>query len=212
MRNSKRRSCFDRNGYARIGRSVFLARLRPVLTPREFENVEIAYALSKYGHRGQKRDDGVRYFEHPKAVALMLIDELGIIDWRDITEALLHDILEDSFLLNEKLIERLFGRVVVRDLDLLTKKPKNGYLIRLRLYGSARTIRVKLSDRLHNLRTLHRCSKRKQRKQILETRAKYIPLADLLITKLSSRNRWQGEYLRREIERICDRFERRLNL
>lgn len=205
-----RTACFRSDGYPKVGRREFLARLRPVLTPRQFEMVELAYEFAKYGHRGQMRDDGIRYFEHPKAVALILIHEFGVTDWRDIVLALLHDIFEDSFLLTERLVERLFGQDVVRDLKLLTKKPKDGYVGRLHRYGNARTLRVKLCDRLHNLRTLHRASKRKQRKQIAETRAKYIPLAELLISKLPSQSRWQGWQLKRELEKMCELLERKL--
>lgn len=208
MRVERKASYLRTDGYPKIGRQKFLARLQPVLTPNQFEKVELAYEFAKYGHRGQMRDDGVRYFEHPKAVALILIHELGVTDWRDIVLALLHDMFEDSFLLTERLVERLFGQDVVRDLKLLTKKPKDGYVGRLRRHGSAQTLRVKLCDRLHNLRTLHRVSKRKQRKQIEETRAKYIPLADLLILRLPRKNRWQGWQLQRELEKMCEILER----
>lgn len=116
--------------------------------------------------------------------------------------------LEDSFLLNEKLVEKLFGKGIARDLKLLTKRPKNGYLSRMRKHGSVRVLIVKLCDRLHNLRTLHNCSRRKQLKQIRETREKYVPLADLLILELPAKDCWQGEYLKGEIERIYYSFER----
>ena len=194
-------------GYVDIGRREFLAKLEPIVSPRELETIETAYVLAKYGHREQMRDDRrTRYFEHPKSVAWIAVSELKINDWQTIVMALLHDVLEDSHILSPYRVELNFGKEVVMGLKLLTKKPKSGYLRRLKVYGDTKMIIVKLCDRLHNLRTLSSCSKRKQQRQFQETEKYYLPLADLLIEKLPPSERWRGEYLKNRIEKICARY------
>lgn len=190
------------DGYIDVGRQEFMALLTPIMSPRELEIIETAYVLAKYGHRGQERDDGVRYFEHPKSVAHILIKELKVNDWQIIVMALLHDVLEDSHILSPYRIELNFGKEVVVGLKLLTKQPKEGYLRRLKTYGDAKVIMVKLADRLHNVRTLGKCTKEKQERQREETENHYIPLANFLIEKLPKKDKWRGEYLKKEIQKM----------
>jgi GTP diphosphokinase / guanosine-3',5'-bis(diphosphate) 3'-diphosphatase len=197
-----------KNGYVDIGRREFMAKLEPIVSPKALEFIETAYVLSKYGHRDQIREDGqTRYFEHPKSVAWIAINELKITNWQTIVMALLHDVLEDSHILSPYRVELNFGKEVVVGLRLLTKKPKTGYLNRLETYGDTKMITVKLCDRLHNLRTLHGCTKAKQQRQIEETRKYYLPLADLLIKNLPHKEKWRGEYLKERMERICARYK-----
>lgn len=203
--------------YPTIGREEFLSRLEPFLTPRDIEMIATAYVFSKYGHRGQRRKGkfhgrSVRYFEHPKAVALIIIDELKIYDWRLIVAALLHDIKEDSFILTWHRLYLNFGKNTVLRLKLLTKDPRDGYLERLMSFGDWFTLLVKLCDRLHNLRTLSGGSEDFQKKQILETREQYLPLADLLVSKLPKKYRSCGEYLKHNIQKICDDYAGKLAL
>lgn len=181
----------------------FLEKLALHLTEDEQEKVLAAYMFSKYGHSKQVRDCGQRYFEHPRAVANIIIDELKLNDnWRIIVTALLHDILEDSWLLNEKRIAINFGKRAARWIILLTKTPGVDYLDRLSQCHEWEVLLVKLSDRLHNLRSLSACSKEKQERCRRETRIHYLPLADALIKLLLQEDRWRGEYLKREIEKL----------
>lgn len=48
-------------------------------SPEDAERVMNAYEFAKQAHRGQWRRDGERYFEHPKAVAAILL-KLGVSD------------------------------------------------------------------------------------------------------------------------------------
>lgn len=169
--------------------------------------VEAAYEISKSGHRTQTRKGGERYFNHPRAVAIILLVELMVEDWRAVVVGLLHDIREDTCLLSPWAIEKLFGVEVLRDLQLLTKIPKEGYLARLQLFGGNMTMLVKLADRLHNVRTLGSCPLEHIVKQLRETREHYLPLANLLIDRLPPNEKWRGEYLRREIEKACAYWE-----
>ncbi|MGB4076345.1 MAG: hypothetical protein WBK28_01405, partial [Minisyncoccia bacterium] len=95
-----------------------------VLAPREYEAVQFAYFASKYGHAKQVRDDGSRYFDHPKAAAWIYIHELGGRDPRTIINLLLHDLSEDCYLLSGYRLLRNFGEEIALDVRALTKLPK----------------------------------------------------------------------------------------
>jgi len=181
----------------------FFALLRPHLSEKDMERVGTAYRFSKYGHRGQERDDGTQYFDHPRSVAIIIIQELKIYDWRIVVAALLHDIMEDSFLLSEKRIAINFGGRVARWVELLTKQPGVDYHRRLTECEIWEVLLIKLSDRLHNLRELGNCSVVKQQRQIAETIELYLPLADMLVELLPARKRPLGEYLREQITALC---------
>jgi len=183
---------------------------------RELKHVATAYVFSKYGHRGQQRDNGERYFEHPRAVALIILDEMEIRnDWQLIVIALLHDIVEDSWLLDEDRLEKNFGRAVALGIKYLTKDPtekKELYLARLRSYATWRVLLVKLCDRVHNLRTLDGCSEEKQRKQILETEKEYIPLINLLGNTIPKDYKQHIYYLKDNIKGLCKDYRKRLGM
>ena len=193
--------------HKKIGRIEFFAKLEPLLSPRALEHTTMAYRLAKHGHKGQVRDGGEPYFEHPKSVAIILIDELKITDWQSICEALLHDTCEDTFILTWNGMQRIFGEVVTKDVRLLSKIPKEGYMQRINDHGSSRMWIVKLCDRLDNMRDVANCRKEKIEKYIKETRKLYVPLAERLITRLPKKHRWRGEYLKTELERHCDAAE-----
>jgi len=57
------------------GFDLFFARLAVVFNPTILERVQFAYIASKSGHSDQVRDDGTRYFDHPKGVAWIYINE-----------------------------------------------------------------------------------------------------------------------------------------
>ena len=155
------------------GFELFFSPLQIYLDPKELESVQFAYIVSKYGHRGQTRDDGSRYFDHPKAAAWIYISELNGNDPRLIIDLLLHDISEDAYLLTPYRIRLNLGVDIALDLQALTKLPKGkestaDYLMRICLQGPW-AITAKLCDRLHNLRNLATCTIEKQRAQFAET-------------------------------------------
>lgn len=160
--------------------------------------IDLAYDLSKEAHRPQTRDEGTRYFDHPRAVALILLDELKIKDPNIIIAALLHDTVEDSPIFgNRKLaldewqqttvfrLTRIFNKEVARIVVALTKVGGHGfktkhdaeeyYIVNLKKTGP-KAVMVKMADRLHNLRTIGDCTKEKQKRKIQETREVYFPL------------------------------------
>lgn len=163
-------------------RETFFARLSPFMPPSEIRNVEVAYMMAKFGHRAQTRNetdangDKVRYFEHLRRVAIILIDECGVRDWRLICAALLHDSLEDTRDITPSIIEHLFGARVCQVVMLLSKCPKEGYLERLQQYGDDEVIMLKAADRLDNMRSLSQATPQFIAKQVAETRQKLIPV------------------------------------
>lgn len=157
---------------------------------REFEtDILNAYQLSKALHRTQSRKTGERYFEHPRAVALQLFD-IGPSAPREQILALLHDSVEDCWIL-PSMLGRLFGADVQHGVELLsectvtvrergriqkTKLPHEEYFARLRSAPQP-VRRVKLSDRLHNLRSMRTLTPASIRKKVDETRVYVLPMA-----------------------------------
>lgn len=173
---------------------LFFAALAVVLSPGEYERIQFAYFISKYGHAKQFRDDGTRYFDHPKAATWIYIDELGGRDVRIIIDTLLHDVQEDTYLLSSYRSSLNFGPNVALDLRSLTKLPKGketteSYLGRITARGPWPIV-AKLCDRLHNLRTMSARSPGKIQSQIEETERFHIPL--LLGALKSCGEEWLG--------------------
>lgn len=159
---------------------LFFAPLEVFFDPTTFERIQFAYFASKYGHHKQPRDDGSRFFDHPKGTAWVYINELQGRDPRLIIDALLHDLSEDAYLLSPYRISLNFGPDIALDVRALTKLPKGKettkeYLGRIVSRGQW-TITVKLCDRLHNLSTLDGCSLEKRERQIKETREHHLPV------------------------------------
>lgn len=198
-----------------VDRSGFEAEVRPHFSPANFERIMQAYRLSKYGHRNQFRDQGGRYFEHPKVVAIALV-RVGLYDTDVIIAALLHDVIEDSYILEERDVAQWFGPRACRIIMKVTKLKKEGVPFDLVAYFIAisddepGTWFVKLMDRLHNLSTLpegktprekRSCQKRKN-KQVLETRQFILPLAEKM-AQTPGYQEW-GRWFIQELNYWCD--------
>lgn len=166
-------------------RDEFFAKVYELFNEDEVEGIGAAYEFSKAGHYKQERDDGSRYFDHPKTVAWILMTEFGITDWEIIVDALLHDMKEDTYLLTHQRLIINFGINVAHDVEALTKRPEekndiSHYIARVKARGF-RTIIVKLADRLHNLRTLGPCTENKRRDTVMETLEFLLPLTQYLL-------------------------------
>lgn len=153
-----------------------------------------AYEFAAEKHKDQKRESGEPYITHPIAVAQILV-ELGM-DTDTICAALLHDVVEDTEASLEDLKKR-FGADVANLVDgvtklnqvsLYSKEEQQAENIRKMLLSMSKDIRViiiKLSDRLHNMRTLAFRNELKRRSVSLETMSIFVPLANRLgITKM----------------------------
>jgi len=147
----------------------------------------LEYACEK--HAGVYRKSGEPYIIHPIEVANILI--LSGEDVKCIMAGLLHDVLEDTDTSIAELAS-VFGWQVANIVDGVTKMKliiKDGskdYDFDLstirKLFVMAtrdvRIIKVKLADRLHNMRTLEYMSFEKQYQKSLETMQVYVPLAE----------------------------------
>lgn len=168
-------------------RASFFARLAPYFSPSVMLDVELAYTLAKYGHRAQVRQEldsegkPVRYFEHVRRVALILIDEVQFIASDMIITCLVHDGFEDTRDLTPEMVEHCFGSNVVSMVKTLSKVPKDGYLERFFICDNWQTYVVKACDRLDNLRSLSQATPEFRQKQLRETKEKYLPLFDRMV-------------------------------
>lgn len=155
----------------------------------DVECIERAYYVAKEAHRGQFRDSGEAYFQHPFEVAKILADlELDPIT---IAAGLLHDVLEDTDMTTEQLEEQ-FGPTITLLVDgvtklsripFRTKEEQQAQSLRKMFLAMAQDVRVvliKLADRLHNMRTLRHLPVERQKKIARETLEIYTPLAHRL--------------------------------
>ena len=175
--------------------------------------IQLAYTLSKYAHRAQVRKepgpDGkpLRYFEHVRRVALILIDDLKIARPEMIITALLHDGIEDTRDLTPDVIEFHFGADVGTLVKLLSKVPKNGYAERLFYFGDWRAMMIKACDRLDNLRSLGVVPKEFRVKQLNETRKVYYSIFNRMVEITPSEHANAASYLRNEILKVTESVE-----
>lgn len=163
-------------------RQSFFARLEPYHSPSTLRDIQLAYTLAKFGHRSQVRKEldeagnPVRYFEHVRRVAITLMDEAKIMAPDVVIAALLHDCPEDTRDINPAMIEHCFGNDVMSIVKTLSKTPKEGYIDRFWVSTDWRSYVIKACDRLDNLRSLPSAPIEFRKKQIEETRDKYLSL------------------------------------
>ncbi len=189
----------------------------------DLQRIKDAYALAELAHRGQKRNTGEPYIIHPIAVATIAAEELEL-DANTVIAAFLHDVVEDTeYTLDD--IRARFGDDVTFLVDAVTKRKKHNYeytkqvdnyrQILESVHYDIRALLVKLSDRLHNMRTLDSMRPDKQMKIAGETDFFYAPLAGRLglyhvkteLENLSFRFRCPKEYemIARQLEEDRER-------
>ena len=166
-----------------------------------------AYDFSSIAHKGQKRESGEPYLNHPLNVA-HIITQLKL-DVPAIVAGLLHDTMEDTTLTRTQL-EKRFGREVYRLVDGVTKigmiefktreesQAENFRKMILSMSEDIRVILIKLADRLHNLRTLKHLTEERQKRIAQETLDIYAPIS----------NRLGIGWMRIELEDLCFRYLR----
>lgn len=172
-----------------------------------FNLVQFAYRLAKYGHQGQYRLDKTRYFEHPKAVALIIMLECGVYLPEPIIVALMHDLDEESNILIWWDVEHCFGKDICRGLRLVTKGGLKDYYAELkRVQSDDWWIQlVKLADILHNMRTMQKTNKAFRTRQLEEKEREYVPLLESMAKNIPDDRKHIIDYLRKEIGAACDR-------
>jgi (p)ppGpp synthase/HD superfamily hydrolase len=128
--------------------------------------------LARTAHEGQFRLDGRPYITHPLAVRELVASHGFGTDYQAV--ALLHDVLEDTRVTYEQLVQ-LTNTQIAEGVAAMTKKP--GYKIEeyvARVHANALAHIVKLADRLHNLLDCQTTPWEFQKKQALETRTWYL--------------------------------------
>lgn len=200
-------------------KETFQARIKPYFSPSDQLDIKLAYTLAKFGHRAQLRKeliDGkpVRYFEHVRHVAIILMDELKIMDRDMIIAALLHDSLEDTEDITAELIEHSFGSRVATMVTLLSKLPKEGYITRLKRCNIWEVIALKMCDKTSNLRSLMvpGVNLEFQKKQVQETKEHYFPLFDQLLQMCPAAHLVNIHNLRDEVRKLVVQCETLIQL
>lgn len=161
--------------------------------------------MAKYGHRWQERKEyleghKVRYFEHVRRVALILMDtpEMdGIFCPEGVQIALLHDVLEDTEDITAEILDMIFGKEVLKGVLAMTKRKgqsTEAYQRELKRQGIGAWI--KLLDRLDNMR---------------HCRIEYVGEEFMIKQKVETREKWLGWFrelagkkhvLYKELERL----------
>ncbi len=171
----------------------------------DLELVKRAYVFGTRAHKGQVRKNGEPYIIHPLEVAY-IVASLNL-DTASVCVGLLHDTVEDTDVTLED-IKFQFGEDIAELVDSLTKLNKinfqnqeeaqvaNFRKMLIAMSKDLRVILVKLSDRLHNMRTLKHLRSERQKAIARETLEIYAPLASRL-----------GLYgLKIEMEDLCFKY------
>ncbi|RLE38439.1 (p)ppGpp synthetase [Candidatus Woesearchaeota archaeon] len=145
-----------------------------------------AYNFAKEAHKGQKRISGEDYFVHPVETAKILLELKA--DSYTLCAALLHDVIEETSVTKEEVV-KMFGDEIAGLVEGLTHiekihfKNKEDYTaenLRKILLATSKDIRIiliRLSDRLHNMRTLKYLRPDQQKRIAQETLTIYAPIA-----------------------------------
>jgi GTP pyrophosphokinase len=173
------------------------------MSPADLSLIRSAFTAAEAAHRGATRASGEDFIEHPLAVARILANVA--MDAAGIAAALLHDTVEDTtYTLAE--IEERFGHVIATIVDGVTKfqvmAPDSGaseertavavrptpeqrarqqqetvHKLLVAMIRDPRIVLLKLSDRLHNMRTLAAMTPEQRASKSRETVEIYVPLA-----------------------------------
>jgi GTP diphosphokinase / guanosine-3',5'-bis(diphosphate) 3'-diphosphatase len=150
--------------------------------------VELAYEFAEKAHKGQKRQAGEPYIQHPLETAYKLAKM--DIDIPTVIAGILHDVPEETdFELED--IEKDFGAEVAKLVAGITKlgtikyRGLERYAENLRrmfvaMAEDVRVVFIKFADRIHNLKTLYALRPVKQQRIAKETLEIYALIANRL--------------------------------
>ena len=168
----------------------------------DFARIRASYEFARAHHGEQRRISGEPYITHPLAVAQIVAEELHL-DSESIEAALLHDVIEDTDatyedvakLTSPTVADLVEGVSKLTRIQYATKEDEQMENLRKMLIAMSKDIRViliKISDRLHNMRTMEYQSPTKQKQKSLETMEIYAPIAHRLGMQ---RMKWELEDL-----------------
>ncbi len=157
------------------------------LKPEEKTELRKAVHYGAAAHEKQIRKSGEPYITHPITVAIILADLR--VDLDTLIAGILHDTIEDTDVTFADICEH-FNQDIANLVEAVTKLDKLKYrnlkeaqaetFVKM-LFAMANDIRViiiKLSDRLHNMRTIAAMSANGQRRISRETLDVYAPIAE----------------------------------
>ena len=168
----------------------------------DFKRIRESDEFAKQHHGEQRRKSGELYITHPLAVAQIVAEELHL-DSESIEAALLHDVIEDTDatyddvakLTSPTVADLVEGVSKLTRIQYATKEDEQMENLRKMLIAMSKDIRViliKISDRLHNMRTMEYQTPAKQKQKSLETMEIYAPIAHRLGMQ---RMKWELEDL-----------------
>ena len=168
----------------------------------DFKRIRESYEFAKQHHGEQRRKSGELYITHPLAVAQIVAEELHL-DSESIEAALLHDVIEDTDatyddvakLTSPTVADLVEGVSKLTRIQYAAKEDEQMENLRKMLIAMSKDIRViliKISDRLHNMRTMEYQTPAKQKQKSLETMEIYAPIAHRLGMQ---RMKWELEDL-----------------
>ena len=168
----------------------------------DFKRIRESYEFAKQHHGEQRRKSGELYITHPLAVAQIVAEELHL-DSESIEAAQLHDVIEDTDatyddvakLTSPTVADLVEGVSKLTRIQYATKEDEQMENLRKMLIAMSKDIRViliKISDRLHNMRTMEYQTPAKQKQKSLETMEIYAPIAHRLGMQ---RMKWELEDL-----------------
>ena len=155
-----------------------------------FDLIRSAFEFADKAHEGQLRKDNSPFVTHPLAVAQIVAEELHL-DSESIAAALLHDTIEDTAATHEQIAE-LFSPTIANLVEGVSKLTRVHYTSKaeeqmenlremlLAMSKDIRVILIKISDRLHNMRTMEYQTPEKQKQKSFETMEIYAPIAHRL--------------------------------
>ena len=196
---------------------VLIDKIRLYHPTTDLSMVAKAYQVASDAHNGQLRQSGEPYIIHPLKVAIILADlEL---DLETIEAGLLHDVVEDTKVSKEDIVQQ-FGAEVAALVDGVTKlktltyttskeeiQAENYRKMFMAMAKDIRVILIKLADRLHNLQTLEYKSKEKQLEKARETLDIYAEAYHNLTQQISHK-REEREQI---IQEICNELKEKLH-
>ena len=178
-----------------------IAKVKEYLPKSKVKLVSSAYEFAAQAHSQQSRLSGDPFIEHPLQTALYLANLQ--LDHATIAAALLHDVMEDCGIsydqlaheFNDEIAKLVDGVTKLQKIDLFSPASTDDHPIITKETGldaenlqkmfvamaeDIRVVLVKLSDRLHNMRTLNALPEYRRRAVSEETLKIYAPLAHRL--------------------------------
>ncbi len=194
------------------------------LSAEQIREVYRAYQFGAEAHEGQWRKSGEPCIHHPLAVARLLAEMR--MDHKCIMAALLHDVIDDTTaarnqlaaVFDEEIADLVDGVSKLTQIDFRSREEAQAASFRKMMLAMAKDIRViliKLTDRLHNMRTLGvmapATGRRRVSREALEI---YAPIANRMglygirveLEDLSFANYWPWRHriLERAVRRACN--------